>query len=127
MTAPYPPLVAPWDGNPAYVVDEARKQLSMKLSDPGLATLERLCGSAIDDVRLYLGWPSIPDQGSATVPDPVRDGIISVLAEMYRRRELSFGVIGTADPDGISYRVSADWLASNLPNVGVYRRGWGLA
>jgi len=127
MTAPFPPLVPPWDGDPAFIVDEARKQLVMKLSDPGIATLERLVGSAIDVCRNYLGWSSVPDAGATTVPDPVRDSMIAVLTEMYRRRELSFGVLGTADPDGVAYRITPDWIASNLPNIRIYKVSYGLA
>lgn len=127
MTAAYPPLVAPWDGDPAYIVDEARKYLAMKLSDPGVATLERLVGSAMDSARVYLGWASIPDTDQSWVPDPVRDSCIGLLAELYRRKELSFNVLGTVDPDGIGFRVAADWLASNCPNLHQYKIGWGLA
>lgn len=127
MTAPvYPPLVAPWDGDPRFIVDETRKYLQMKLSDPNIATLERLVGSAIELVRNFLFWTGFPDDGETLVPDPVRDACISVLAEAYRRKDLTYGVLGTADPDGISFRVSADWLGGACPQLAYFRKGWGL-
>lgn len=128
MSTPgYSPLVAPWDGNPQTIVDYARADLGMKLADPGVARLERLSGTAIDAARLYLGWDSIPDTGAVTVPDPVRDAIVALLAELYRRKDITFGVLGTLDPDGVGYRIAADWLAGNAPNLHLgYKRGWGV-
>lgn len=128
MSTPgYPPLVAPWDGNPQAIVDFARQPLGMKIADPGNAVLDRLVGTAIDAVRLYLGWPTVPDEGKTTVPDPVRDATVALLVELYRRKDLTFGVVGTADADGITYRIAADWLAGNAPNLAFgYKRSWGI-
>jgi hypothetical protein len=127
MTTAWPPLVPQWDGDPQAIVDYARQSLAMKLADPGVAVLQRLSGTAIDSARLYLGWPSVPDEGQTTVPDPVRDATVALLVELYRRKDLTFGVLGTTDPDGISYRIAADWLAGNAPNLHMYKRSWGVA
>jgi len=123
----YPPLVPSWDGDPQAIVDIARGSLGMKLADPGVADLERLSGTAIDAARLFLGWSSVPDEGQVTVPDPVRDATAAVLAELYRRKAVTFGVVGTADSDGVGYRIAADWLAGNAANLHLYRRAWGVA
>ena len=123
----FPPIVPPWDGDPALIVDEARKLLQIKLADPNVATLQRLCGSAMESTRNYLGWPSIPDTGQTVVPDVVRDACINVLIELYRRKDLTYGVIGTVDSDGVMFRIAADWLAANAVNLHQVKHSWGLA
>ncbi len=123
----FPPIVPPWTGDPQAIVDYARQSLAMKLSDPNVAVLQRLVGSAMESTRDYLGWPSIPDEGQTVVPDVVRDACVNVLVELYRRRDLTFGVVTSADADAVTWRIAADWLAANAVNLHQVKHSWGMA
>jgi hypothetical protein len=117
------PMVPHWNGKPEPIVDEARKQLGMKMSDPDIPRLERTVGAVMSLVLNYLGWDSYP----ALVPDPIREANIFILVEAYRRRDLAFGVLGTTDADGVGYRISGDWIAPQLDQIRPFKISFGIA
>lgn len=128
MTAPVYPNPAPWTGDPAFIVEEARQILRLDSTDPDLERLGRLAYVVMDLVRHQLDAPipfDAPD--AAPIPDPVTDACITALVEQYRRKDAPFGITGAWSADGVAMRVSKDWLDPVLFALQPYKQAWGVA
>lgn len=119
----------PWDGDPAFIVEEAAKILHLDSTDPDMERLGRLAYVVMDLVRRQLDWVLAfddPTQGQP-IPDPVTDGCITALVEQYRRKDAPFGITGAWSADGVAMRVSKDWLDPVLFALQPYKQQWGVA
>jgi len=122
-------LAAPWDGDPAYLVEQAMVQLRMSESDPDIDWLRRLSMAIMARVDAHLDGdqPFDVDPTTVAIPDPVTEACITALVEAYRRKEAAFGIIGAFDSNGIAMRVSRDWLDPVYATLQPYRVNFGLA
>jgi hypothetical protein len=117
----------PWDGDPVFIVEEARQILHLAADDPDLDRLGRLAYSVMDLVRRHLGGVPFDDPTMAPIPDPVTDACITSLVEQYRRKDAPFGITGAWTADGVAIRVSKDWLDPVLFVLQPYKVEWGVA
>ena len=124
MTAAWP-NPAPWTGDPAFIVEEARKILRLDSTDPDLERLGRLAYVIKELVDRQLDGPEPFD--TVAIPDPVTDACITALVEQYRRKDAPFGITGAWSADGVAMRVSKDWLDPVLFALQPYKQGWGVA
>lgn len=119
----------PWDGDPAFIVEQAASILHLDSTDPDLERLGRLAFVVMDLVRRQLDWVVPFDDPAAgqPIPDPVTDACITALVEQYRRKDAPFGITGAWSADGVAMRVSKDWLDPVLYALQPYRAAWGVA
>jgi hypothetical protein len=118
----------PWDGDPTFIVEEARKILRLAADDPDLDRLGRLAFVVMELVRQQLD-AEVPydDPAAAPIPDPITDACITALVEQYRRKDAPFGITGAWSADGVAMRVSKDWLDPVLFALQPYKSRWGVA
>lgn len=116
----------PWNGDPLYLVGLARGLLNMRATDPDNVVLQRQVYAVIADVRRYLGY-DFQSAAEAPIDDVVTEACALALVETYRRKDATFGVVGTFSEDGLATRISADWLAGHFPQLVALKRQWGLA
>jgi len=119
------PNPAPWTGDPAFIVEQARVMLRLDSMDPDLERLGRLAYVIKDLVDRQLDGPEPFD--SQAIPDPVTDACITALVEQYRRKDAPFGITGAWSADGVAMRVSKDWLDPVLHSLQPYKQAWGVA
>jgi hypothetical protein len=125
MSAP-DPLPFYWDGTVEEVVKYAAEQLQIGPNHPSRDRLNRNAQTVTELVQRFLNrtWPV---DGSAELEVGILDGSIMATVELFRRREVAFGLSGAYNADGIPVRISNDWLAGVAPGLAAYRTGWGLA
>ena len=118
------PITTPWDGDPRYLVEQARQRLALAPTDPDLAWLGLLADSVVEQVRSALDSPT--DPLTYPVPAPVTVASILALVEAYRRKDAPFGVVGAWSADGVTLRVSRDWLDGVHAALQPYRVSFGV-
>ena len=119
----------PWDGDPAAVAETVRVLLRLDPTDPDVAErLVPLAYSVSDLVREHLAevLPFDDLEQAAVIPEPIHQACISALADAYRRKDTSFGITGAWSNDGVSLRVSRDWLDPVLLVLQPYRERFGV-
>lgn len=134
MTAVVPlgpafPNPEPWDGDPAFLVEQAAEILRLDSQDKDMDRLARLAYVVTELVRQQLDC-SIPfDDVAQTqpIPDPVTDACVTTLVEQYRRKDAPFGITGAWAADGVALRVSRDWLDPVLTVLQPFKQRFGLA
>lgn len=129
LSRPLAAVTAPsWNGDPAWLVEQAAAILRLPASDPDLERLGRLATSVMELVRQHLAW-AVPfdDPSQAPIPEPITDACVNATVEAYRRKDAPFGITGAWSADGLSMRVSNDWLNAVLYSLQPFRQGWGLA
>lgn len=134
MTAALPAVPAirlaePWNGDPAFLVEQAMHQLRMPETDPDVDWLRRLSMAIMARVADHLdgATPFDADPATVAIPDPVTEACITALVEAYRRKEAAFGIVGAWDSNGVAMRVSRDWLDPVYATLQPYRVQFGLA
>lgn len=124
MTAPAPS----WDGDPVWLTEQAADILRLDPNDPDMPRLGRLALSVMELVRQHLQWPvPFDDPAMAPIAEPITDACVNATVEAYRRKDTPFGITGAWSADGLSMRVSNDWLNAVLYSLQPYRQGWGVA
>lgn len=132
MTVPAGPRFPnphPWDGDPAFLVEQAAGILRLASDDPDMPSLGRLAYVVTELVRQQLDC-SVPFDDvaqTAPIPDPVTDACITALVEQYRRKDAPFGITGAWAADGVALRVSRDWLDPVLNVLQPYKQRFGVA
>ena len=132
MTVPLGPAFPnpdPWDGDPAWLVEEAAAILRMDSTDQDLDRLGRLAYVVTELVRQQLDC-TVPFDDVAQVqpiPDPVSDACVTALVEQYRRKDAPFGITGAWAADGVALRVSRDWLDPVRAALQPYKQRFGVA
>ena len=116
----------PWDGDPAFLVEQAQAILRLDSTDPDLPRLGRLAFVVKALVAEHLGGVQFDDPTLAPIPDPVTDACVTVLVETYRRKDAPFGITGAWTAEGVGMRVSRDWLDPVLFVLQPYRVAWGV-
>lgn len=132
MTEPQGPRYPnpdPWDGDPVFLVEQARTILRLDPMDPDLERLGRLAFVVTELVRQQLDAELAFDDITQTqpIPDPITDACITVLVEQYRRKDAPFGITGAWAADGVALRVSRDWLDPVHHVLQPYKEQWGVA
>jgi hypothetical protein len=61
------------------------------------------------------------------LPGPVFDAAVQATAELYRRKDAPFGVVGAWGTDGEAIRVARDPLTGVESMLAPYKTGWGIA
>ena len=129
VTGPRFPNPDPWDGDPAFLVEQAQQLLHLSDTDPDLERLGRLAYVVTELVRQHLDCTIPFDDVAQTepIPDPITDACITTLVEQYRRKDAPFGITGAWAADGVALRVSRDWLDPVLTVLQPYRQRFGVA
>lgn len=132
MTAPQGPAFPnpnPWDGDPAFLVEQAQLILRLDSTDPDLERLGRLAFVVTELVRQQLDAPLPFDDVAQLqpIPDPITDACVTTLVEQYRRKDAPFGITGAWAADGVALRVSRDWLDPVRHVLQPYKERWGVA
>lgn len=124
MTTPAPS----WDGDPLWLTEQAAAILRLEPTDPDMPRLGRLGLAVMELVRQHLQWlVPFDDPSVAPIPEPITDACINATVEAYRRKDAPFGITGAWAADGLSMRVSRDWLDAVLYSLQPYRQAWGIA
>lgn len=127
MTPRYPPLTS-WDGDPAIVLEEARRTLGLSLTDPDLPRLGGVVDTAIEQVRAWLDSP-VPFDDVLADPEvaaTIYSACLLVAVEGYRRKDATFGLAGSFTADGLPVRITNDWLAPVRTLLYPYKQRWGV-
>lgn len=132
MTAPttprFPPLTS-WDGDPATLLEGARKLVGLSVSDPDMSRLSECVDTCVEAVRFWLDGVVPFDDASKppAIPAGIYQGCLLATVEGYRRKDATFGLSGSFTADGIPVRIAADWLAPVRVLLAPYKERWGLA
>ena len=121
-------ITAPWSGDPAWVVEKTLEILKMNESDPDVPRIQRLAQAVMALVAHRLDCPvPFDDPSVAPIPDPIAEACVNATVEAYRRKDAPFGIVGAWSADGVSMRVSRDWLDAVYFALQPYRQRFGIA
>jgi hypothetical protein len=105
----------------------ARQRLALSATDPDLPWLGQLADAVIELVDEYLDSPDPPFNQAGAVRPSLTTACVLALVDAYRRKDVTFGVIGVYSPDGTALRVSRDWLDGVKAALQVHRVRFGVA
>jgi hypothetical protein len=100
-------------------------RLALAADDPDMDWLGYLADSVIALVDEHLDGEQA-FTGTLPIPPPVTTACILALTDSYRRKDLTFGIVGAWSPDGVALRVSRDWLDGVKASLQPYRVRFGV-
>lgn len=141
MTAPPDGTGLTWHEHAPAVADAARVVLRLREDDPDTGRLEPLARAAARAIDARLGlqpatgrmFYPVSDVDVITtyhrdaVPADVLEAARQVTVELYRRKDVRFGVLPDLGAVGESVRVSRDQLAGVESLLAPHIESWGLA
>jgi hypothetical protein len=129
VTPRFPPAAPAWDGDPATLLEEARRVLGLAASDPDMARLASCVDTVMEQVRACVDWavPFDDAEQAAEIPATIYQACVLATVEGYRRKDATFGLSGSFTADGIPVKISNDWLAPVRALLAPYKQRWGLA
>jgi hypothetical protein len=127
VSTPFPPAAPPWDGDPVKLVEFARQRLALGPNDPDLPWLGQLADAVIELITSFIDSGGAPFTASGAVLPSITTSSVLALVDAYRRKDVTFGVVGIYSPDGTALRVSRDWLDGVKAALVPHRVLFGIA